>query len=195
VVNPTVGPRLVAMQEEDDPSLLRRVATGDRTALVLLYERHGSVVLAQLGLVVADRGLAEEVLQDTMLAVWNGAATFRGQSRVRSWIIAIARRQLRDRLRKHRPDLLDDQRLAERPAPEPGPEEQALDRAEAAAVATAIRSLGLPHREVLGLVFGAGLTLAEAADVLDIPLGTVKSRLAAARNALARLLSQEGYRR
>ncbi|MQA85981.1 MAG: sigma-70 family RNA polymerase sigma factor [Streptosporangiales bacterium] len=190
-----VEPRAASPHEGDDADLLRRIVGGDRTALVALYQRHGGVVLAQIGLVVEDRGLSEEILQDTMLAVWRGAASFRGRSRVRSWIIAIARRQARDRLRRYRANVVDDGFLTDRPAQEPGPEDVALERAEAEAVANAIRSLGLAHREVLGLVFGAGLTLAETAEVLDVPLGTVKSRLAAARAALARSLSEKGYAR
>jgi RNA polymerase sigma-70 factor (ECF subfamily) len=197
-VNPTETVEPPAMsgqdgQEQDDAGLLRRIADGDHGALVALYQRHGGVVLGQIRLVVDDRGLSEEILQDTMLAVWRGARSFRGQSRVRSWIIAIARRQARDRLRRHRANVVDDRLLAQRPARGPGPEDVALDRATVAAVADAIRHLDLRHREVLGLVFGAGLTLAETAGVLEVPLGTVKSRLAAARTALAHKLDERGY--
>jgi predicted RNA polymerase sigma factor len=63
------------------------------------YRDHGRVVLAQVLLVVGERVLAEEIVQDTMLAVWRGAGSFRGESSVRSWVIAIGRRQTRDRLR------------------------------------------------------------------------------------------------
>ena len=71
----------------------------------------------------------------------------------------------------------------------------ALDRAELAEVAGAIRELAASHREVLGLVFGSGLSLPEVAGVLEIPVGTVKSRLAAARTALSRILSKKGQNR
>ena len=71
----------------------------------------------------------------------------------------------------------------------------ALDRAELAGVKGAIRELAPAHREVLGLTFGSGLSLPEIADVLEIPLGTVKSRLAAARTALNRTLEEKGQNR
>ena len=71
----------------------------------------------------------------------------------------------------------------------------ALDRAELAEVKGAIRELAPAHREVLGLAFGSGLSLPEVADVLEIPVGTVKSRLAAARTALNRILNQKGQNR
>jgi RNA polymerase sigma-70 factor, ECF subfamily len=179
--------------DADDSELVREIAAGDHDALEALYQRHGQAVLAQLVLAIGDRTLSEEILQDTMLAVWKGAGRFRGESTVRSWLIAIARRKARDRLRRHRLRSVDETCLAESPTAEPGPEQLALGRAEAAAVAALVGGLSAPHREVLGLVFGAGLTLAEAAEVLEVPVGTVKSRLNAARAALARALSEMGY--
>lgn len=192
-------PTLVASAPEstgqDEVRLLRRIAGGDQGAMAEFYRRHGRVVLAQILLVVGEHAAAEEILQDTMLAIWRGAGSFRGESSVRSWVIAIARRRARDRLRRRPLRLVDDAVLSERPSPDPGPELVALERAEVADVADAIRALAPAHREVLGLALGSGLSLPEVADVLEIPLGTVKSRLSAARTALARMLSQEGLTR
>jgi len=179
----------------DSVRLLRRIGQGDQDAMAAFYREHGRVVLAQVLLVTGERVLAEEIVQDTMLAVWRGAGSFRGESSVRSWVTAIARRQTRDRLRGRRLALVDDTFLADQPGTGPGPEVMALDRAELAEVMRAIRALPAPHREVLGLVFGAGLSLPEAAGVLEIPLGTVKSRLTAARTALSRTLHEEGQSR
>ncbi len=180
----------------DDAVLLEQVAGGDRDALGALYRRHAHVVLAQIHLVVGERGLSEEILQDTMLAVWQGAGAFRGVCQVRSWIIAIALRQARDRLRRRRLAVVaDESALSGQAARDPGPEAQVLERAELAAVAEAIRSLSPGHREVFGLVFGADLTLAGAAEILGVPVGTVKSRLSAARAALARSMAGKEVRR
>ena len=183
----------MAADDADDGELVRAVAAGDRAALATLYQRHSQVLLAQLALLTGDRTLSEELVQDTMLAAWRGAAAFRGDSKVRTWLIAIARRQARDRMRRPRLTSVDDALLAQSPAAEPGPEQLVLGRAEARAVADAITDLGPSHREVLGLVFGAGLTMTEAADVLEVPLNTVKSRLHAARAALTQLLTEKGY--
>jgi RNA polymerase sigma-70 factor, ECF subfamily len=86
----------------DDAQLLRRIGQGDEDAMATFYREHGRVVLAQVLLVVGERVLAEEIVQDAMLAVWRGAGSFRGESSARSWVIAIARRQTRDRLRGRR---------------------------------------------------------------------------------------------
>lgn len=159
------------------------------------YQRHSRTVFAQILLMVGECALGEEILQDTMLAIWRGASSFRGESRVTSWLIAIARRQARDRLCRQRFRVVDDACLAGRPSREPGPDVVALDRAEAAEVGNAIRVLAPAHREVLGLAFGAGLSLPEIADELHVPLGTVKTRLTSARAALSRLLAEEGQKR
>ena len=191
------GPTFTASADPagDDAELLRRIGRGDEDAMAAFYREHGRVVLAQVLLVTGERVLAEEIVQDTMLAVWRGAGSFRGESSARSWVIAIARRQTRDRLRRRRLRVVDDAFLADQPGSGPGPEMTALDRAELAEVRVAIRDLAPSHREVLGLAFGSGLSLPEVAGVLEIPVGTVKSRLATARAALSRILNEKGQNR
>jgi RNA polymerase sigma-70 factor, ECF subfamily len=159
------------------------------------YRLHSQAVLTHISLVVGERALAEEIFQDTMLAIWRNAGSFRGESRVRTWVIAIARRQARDRLRRRQFRVVSDTELAEQPSASPGPEAVALERVAVTEVAEAITRLGRSHREVLGLVFGADLSLAEAAELLSVPVGTVKSRLTAARAALVRVLSEKGESR
>lgn len=159
------------------------------------YRLHSNAVLTHISMIVGERALAEEIFQDTMLAVWRNAGSFRGECRARTWVIAIARRQARDRLRRRGLRLVSDAELADKASPSPGPEAVALERAAVAEVADAIARLGRSHREVLGLVFGADLSLAEAAEVLGVPVGTVKSRLTAARAALVRELKDKGESR
>lgn len=178
-----------------DAELLHRIGAGDEDAMAAFYREHATVVLAQVLLVTGERALAEEIVQDTMLAVWRGAVSFRGESSARSWVIGIARRQTRDRLRGRRLRVVDDAFLAAQPGPNPGPEAMALDRAELAEVRRAIQRLAPAHRELLGLVFGTGLSLPEAAGVLELPVGTVKSRLSAARTALNGILNEKGQNR
>jgi RNA polymerase sigma-70 factor (ECF subfamily) len=183
----------LAADDADDTGLVRAMAAGDRASLAALYRRHSQVLLTQLVLLTGDQMLGEELLQDTMLAAWRSAGSFRGESKVRTWLIAIARRKARDRQRRQRFAVVDDTHLAQSAAPEPGPEQLVISRAEARAVADAITDLPPAQREVIGLVFGAGLTMAEAADVLEVPLNTVKSRLHTARAALTQMITKKGY--
>ncbi|HSR84055.1 MAG TPA: sigma-70 family RNA polymerase sigma factor [Streptosporangiaceae bacterium] len=181
--------------DPDDAALLRCIAQGDQAAMAEFYRLHSRAVLTHISLIVGERALAEEIFQDTMLAIWRNAGSFRGDARVRTWVIAIARRQARDRLRRRQLRVVSDTELAERPYAGPGPEAVAVERAAVSEVAEAITRLGRSHREVLGLVFGADLSLAETAEVLGVPVGTVKSRLTAARVALIRLMNENGESR
>ncbi len=191
----TADPPAAPDREPDDAALLHSIAGGDQAAMAEFYRLHSQAVLAHISLVVGERALAEEIFQDTMLAVWRNAGSFRGESRVRTWVIAIARRQARDRSRRHRLRLVSDAELTDKASTSPGPEAVALERATVTEVADAIARLRRTHREVLGLAFGAGLSLAEAAEVLQVPVGTVKSRLTAARAALNRALGEKGESR
>lgn len=175
----------------EDARLLARVAGGDRTALAGLAERYGQPLFAYLSTLLGDRTTAEEALQDTLLAVWRGAGAFQGRSAVSTWLFGIARRQAYTRLRRHRPELVDDEQLADMADDAEGPESLALARLRADALQAAVRRLRPLHREVLVLAFWQGLSHAELAEILEIPRGTVKSRLSKARSALRRLLEEE----
>lgn len=176
-------------REED---LIHQIANGDSQALDELYHQYGKMILAHALFITSELSISEEVLQDTMLAVWRGAASFRGEASVRSWVISIARRQARDRIRRHRLRVVDDTNLLVQPSNDPSPELVALERADVKEVAEAIQLLSSSHKEVIGLIFGTGLSLSEVANVLEIPVGTVKSRLFSARIALAGALSKKG---
>src|SRR5687767_1724723 len=85
--------RAGAPDAERASGLVRRMAAGDRAALAELYAQEGAALLAYVRLFTADRELAEEIVQDTLLAAWRGAAEFTGRATVRSWLFAIARRR------------------------------------------------------------------------------------------------------
>lgn len=180
-------------ESDSDGGLVRAMADGEEDALARLWSRHASSLLSYLYGLTGDRDVAEEVVQDTLLAAWRGAARFRGASSVRTWLFAIGRRQALQRLGRDR-DVnqvhVDDNRLEALPALEPGPEAVALARADVSAVGVAIGSLSLVHREVLNLIFTHGLSVRDAAQVLGVPVGTIKSRLSNARRALAAVLGE-----
>ena len=163
------------------------MAAGDRAALAELYGGEAPALFAYLRLFTSDRELAEEIVQDTFLAAWRGAAGFGGRASVRSWLFAIARRRATDALRRPRLQMAPEDAvgLAEVPRDEPGPEDLAI----------AVNRLVPVHREVLVLAFAYDLSYAELAQVLGIPLGTVKSRLNAAKRALRTILAADDQER
>src|SRR5687768_9026007 len=92
--------RLGQLFAETDEQLLGRVAQGDRQGIEELYYRHGRALLQYLVELCGERHAAEEVLQDTLAAVWRGAGAFSGD--VRTWLFGIARRQAQTSLRRAR---------------------------------------------------------------------------------------------
>ena len=85
-----------------DAALIARVAAGESAALAAVYERHGAALFGYLVRLAGDRGVAEEITQDTLLAAWRSAARFEGRSSVRTWLFGIGRRQAHNRLRGRR---------------------------------------------------------------------------------------------
>ncbi len=172
-----------------DAELLARVAAGDRDALAGLYDRHRAALSVFLVRMVGDRSSAEEALQDTLLAVWRGAGGFEGRSSVRTWLYGIARRQAYTRLRRRSPQLLALDPDAVLVDSSPTPEHVVVARADLAQLMRLIAVLAPVHREALLLFFVDDLSYAEMAQVLQVPVGTVKSRLSNARRALTGLLA------
>ena len=176
-----------SLSAADDRALLRLVADGDAGALSALYERYKGPLFGYLHRLAGDQMTAEEILQDTMLAVWRSAGTFAERSKATTWLFGVARRQAHNRLRgRPSPAPLE---AFDRPDDATGPAELAIAAAGATPIAVAIGRLPDHHREVVSLVFVAGLPLSEVAAVLEVPVGTVKSRLHHARAALAVLLT------
>lgn len=175
------------MDDVDDASLLGAVANGDGGALAVLYRRHGRALFGFLLRFCGDRTVAEEVLQDTFVALWHSARGFAGRASARSWIFGVARRQAIQRLRRLPPPTPAE--LPELADPSLGPDQLAVLAAGGTAVAAAVARLPGHQREVVALVMVAGLPVAEAAAVLEVPVGTVKSRLFHARANVVRLLA------
>lgn len=174
-------------------ALLARVAAGDEDALHDLYTRLRPrlwrYLWRELG---GDRPLIEDTLQEIFLAIWRSAGSFRGEARVSTWVFQIARYlMLRARHTSMRREETfsanDDEGSATSNSPwrQESFEDAALDRV---AFAEALQHLSPKHRETLELVYFGGFTLDEAAAILSIPTGTVKSRISFARQALLRVL-------
>lgn len=180
----------------DDVRLIRRIARGDRQALAELYACYQRALFAYLLQLTPDYGLAEELLQDTLVAVWKSAHSFEGRSSVLTWLIGIARRQAHNTLRQRKPPAADISELEDLPASDLEPEAFALASVARDELVRAFHRLAPVHREVLALIFVQELSYQETATVLEVPVGTIKSRLSNARRALRALLdAKEDTRR
>ena len=177
---------------EKDVSAIERVASGDKRALREIYDLFGGPLFRYISTLTGDYQVAEEVLQDTLVAVWRSARTFQGRSSAKTWVFGIARRQAHNTLRRHNLPLAAGDMLHTFPDEEAGPEESLLSGARREELEAGIGCLSPVHREVLALIFFHELSYEETAEVLDIPVGTVKSRLSNAKKSLrARLQNPE----
>jgi RNA polymerase sigma-70 factor (ECF subfamily) len=160
-----------------DESLLQQVLDRDPAALQALYQRHGHAVYALAHYILRDSGVAEELTQEIFLTVWNKAAQYQAQqARFRTWLLSIARHraidQLRQRQRRIKSDFsLDDALVAEERAPltEPIDSQRELH--------LLLRHLPPEQRTAIELCYFEGYTHEEIAKRLQLPLGTVKSRI------------------
>ncbi|MER5768501.1 RNA polymerase sigma factor [Streptomyces sp. NPDC001985] len=166
----------------DDAALLRAVTRGDADALAALYDRHAGWLHARLARRCPDPETVREVLQDTFVTVWRSAASHRG-GEAGGWLWVIAARRLVDAQRAH----------ARAGRPRPGPawspsvpsaEDRVLAGLEYGDVGAALDRISPELREVLRATVIDGLTTREAARVLGIPEGTVKTRALRARREL-----------
>ncbi|MBC7169651.1 sigma-70 family RNA polymerase sigma factor [Candidatus Bipolaricaulota bacterium] len=165
----------------DDGELLAQVARGDGRAFRDLYERFADRVFRFALTLLRNRHLAEDVVQETMIAVWKGAGSFKGRSRVSTWIFGIARHLAYRTLR--------DEAQGERVPEERGEEADPCREVEREVrVRRAVAELPPEQREVVFLAFYEGLPYAEIARVQGVPEGTVKSRMFHAKKRLAEVL-------
>jgi RNA polymerase sigma-70 factor (ECF subfamily) len=171
----------------DDAALIARIADREDAALRELYARHGQRMMAYAMRLTQDRALAEDVVQDALVAVWRSARRFRGEGRVVAWLLGIVHHTAMKALR-HSHEPISELMTETLTATDPLPEEKIEADEKAAWVRRGLQSLSPNHRAALELVFYHGLSLAEAANVCDCPVGTIKSRLSYARRYLRDVL-------
>lgn len=168
-----------------DAELLARVADGHEDALAALYRDHAAAMLRLIRRLTSDRAAAEEILQESWLAVWQSAAAFRGESSARAWLLGVARRQAHNRLRRASVSTVELDETLDVAQSEPGVEDRVLAGMEFDDVVAAVRRLPEHLRDVVDLVVVEELSYGDIARVLGIPPGTVKSRMSHAKKRLA----------
>lgn len=182
----------------EDQALVARIAAGDRVALELLYRAHAGWLTARLQSRCGDPELADTAIQDTFVSVWRRGGTYRGDGDVGAWLWGIAIRRLIDLLRKTRtapfdPDLLafTEPVRATSATAAVSPEDEVIGDGTNGDVHAALGQLTPELRAVLVATAIDGLTTKEAARLLGVPQGTVKTRLMRARHDVRTILAQE----
>ncbi len=173
------------VQQLSDAELLGLVAERDEPALRELVERHTAWLRLRLQRRTPDEELVAEALQATFVGAWNGARSFRGEGDVGAWLWGIAIRQLASLLRKRaQPTPMVGELLSALSSTVRSAEDELLVKMEYGSLGAALDSLSPELRQVLRATVIDGLSTREAAHLLGIPQGTVKSRTRLARSKL-----------
>jgi RNA polymerase sigma-70 factor (ECF subfamily) len=181
----------------DDATLVRLIADAHTDAIKELYDRYHRLVFSVALAILGDRAVAEEATLDVFVHVWRGAKTYRpDRAKVNTWLVAITRHHAIDILRwqNSRPDVkslsLHDM-LPAGGSDAPDPEAHVEISLQQARVRAAVAQLPAEQRQVLVLAYFKGYTHRQIAEVLDQPLGTVKTRIRMAMQKLRQTLSEE----
>jgi RNA polymerase sigma-70 factor, ECF subfamily len=173
---------------EDENALIEQAQQGDRNAFGELVSRYYPGVVRVVYRLCGDTGLAEDMAQEAFLRGWVNLSSFRPHTSLRNWLYRIAVNATLDVLRRKPEEQLDDEAAQMYPDQAASPEATLIEKERVVLLQQAMRSLPEAAKSVLVLREYGGLSYQEIASVLDVPVGTVMSRLNYARNRLRELL-------
>ena len=174
--------------EREESELIACSIAGDQNAFAILVHRYQRLVISIVYRMTGQSQLAEDLAQEAFIKAWMNLSRFRGESSFRSWLGRIATNLAIDHLRKSKPETALTDQWATR---EDSPQASALKSELRQRVRDAVLEIPMQSRAALVLREYEGLSYKEIADVLDIPMGTVMSRLNYARTRLRDLLKSE----
>ena len=179
----------------DEAPLIARIAAGDTAALRELFARHHVRVYRFILRLVRNPAPAEELTNEVFLEVWRNAGRYEGTSSAVTWILSIAHHRAVSSLRKRREQSWDESAAAALPDTADDPEVAAQKVDKGAILRRCLDALSAEHKVIIDLVYYHEMSMSEAAEVLQIPENTVKTRLFHARKRLSELLVQVGIDR
>jgi len=175
------GARRANLRELADEELMHRVRGGEARAFEVIFDRHGGASFSLAYRMCGRRALAEEVVQEAFLSLWRGSAGYdRLRGSVRSWVLAAVRHRAIDALRRGaavESDRADAEELIQGIAGSERTESEVIRREEATELQGALGELPSDQRRVIELAYFGGFTHTEIADMLELPIGTVKGRM------------------
>ena len=186
---------MTATPAQLDEALLREVAKGNQLAMRTLFMRHQVRVYRFILRIVRDADLAEDVVSEVFLAVWRRAGRFEARSAVSTWLLSIARHKALTAIKPQPLERLDGDLGFAIVDPARNPEAEIGEKDGAAVLRRCLGALSREHSEIIHLVYYQQETIKGVADVLGIPLNTVKTRMFYARKRLAMLLRDAGVDR
>ena len=183
------------MQSTSDEVLIGRIANGDRLAMQVLYARYHVRVFRFVVRLVRDEATAEDLISEVFLDVWRQAGRFEGRSTVSTWMLAIARFKAISALRRGSDEELDEDAAGAIEDPSDDPATALEKKDKSVVIRKCLMGLSAEHREIVDLVYYHEKSVEEVADIVGIPVNTVKTRMFYARKRLAELLKAGGIER
>ena len=180
------------MHTQSDESLYHQMRSGDEQALEVLYDKYERLLFSFAHRFTNNDRLSEEVIQEVWMKIWNGRVDFNtDKGKFSSWILTITRNAALDCLRreKRQPTIEVEERDGGYDEPV---ERTVMQRETATEVHDAVNELKPDQQELIELVYFKGLTQQQISDQLNLPLGTVKTRIRSAIQALRKLLDGRG---
>jgi RNA polymerase sigma factor (sigma-70 family) len=179
----------ISLPPAAEEELVRRLRARDEAAMTLFYDRYSAALYGVILRIVKAEDLAEDVLQEALVKIWNSFGSYDpGKGRLFTWVLNVCRNLAIDKIRSRqhrvgsRTQGLDDSLTAQRlPAP-------ATFRPEHIGLKAITEKLIPEQRQIIDLLYFEGFTQSEAAEELNIPLGTVKTRARTAIKVLSKLI-------
>ena len=181
--------------QQSDRELVERVAKGDRAAVRLLFMRHHARVYRFAARQTGSDMMADDIANEVFLELWRQAPAFEGRSEVSTWLLGIARFKALSALRKKKEEWIGDDDAAAIPDTADTPEVAVMKDDKATALRGMVNGLPEEHRTVIDLAYYHAKSVAEIAEILSIPVATVKTRMFYARKKLGEALKAAGFER
>jgi RNA polymerase sigma-70 factor (ECF subfamily) len=175
-----------------DETLIKSIAAGDKFAMQVLFQRHNVRVYRFVLRLTGNVCLAEEIVSETFLNVWQRAGTFAAKCQVSTWLLAIARHKAVSVLRRRSAAPLDDAMAAALVDPSDDAESVLGREDRSRIIRRCLTQLSPAHREIIDLVYYHEKSVEEVAQIVGVPKSTVKTRMFYARNHMGKLLKVAG---
>lgn len=185
--------------KKNDAVLLQRIVDGDEEALAELYDQYSSLLFGLIRTIVNNKEIAEDLLQEIFLLIWDRAASFDAlKGSVYTWMITLARNKSIDKIRSKSYRLQQQYVSADHSEPfyssssdEPSPYELMLLEERSEIIKNALNNIPAKQREVIEIAYFEGFSQSKIAKIYNIPLGTVKTRMRQGLDKLQTLLKNK----
>ena len=177
-----------------DEALIKAIACGERGAMELLYSRHSVRVYRFSLRITGNPTVAEDIASDVFLEVWRHAEAFKANSQVSTWLLAITRNKSLSALRRRVDAPLEDDWADAVEDTADDPETSVHNNDRSTVIQKCLSELSPAQREVIDLVYYHEKSVEEVAQIVGVPVGTVKTRMFYARHRMADLLNAAGFK-